>query len=105
MLNLDHLYERLKNDLASFAKTRQEAVQRGSETAELAGVLTQKYGYGLAKALQLAADLSDVPNPSLTKDVDRIVAEIDPHWRMTFDLRIQARPAGLSLTAAGPDQT
>lgn len=103
MLTLDHLYERAKADLESFAQTRESAVQRGSKTAELAGLLTQKYGYGLAKALQLAADLGDVPNPSLIADVDRCVAKIDPHWRTTFDLRIQARPAALLLAPPGPD--
>ena len=40
-------------------------MQRGTETAELAGLLTQKYAYGLAKMLQLAAELDDVLNPSL----------------------------------------
>lgn len=103
MLTLDHLYQRAKADLESYARTREDAVQRGAETAELAGLLTQKYGYGLAKALQLAADLGDVPNPSLMGDVDRCVARIDPHWRTTFDLRIQARPAALLLTPPGPD--
>lgn len=101
MLTLDHLYERAKADLESFAHTRQAAVQRGAETAELAGLLTQKYGYGLAKALQMAADLGGVPNPSLMADVDRCVAGIDPYWRTTFDLRIHSRPAGLLLTPLG----
>lgn len=103
MLTLDHLYERAKADLESFALTREDAVHRGAETAELAGLLTQKYGYGLAKALQLAADLGDLPNPDLTRDVDHCVARIDPHWRTTFDLRIQARPATLVLTPPRPD--
>lgn len=98
MLTLDHLYKCAKADLESFVQTREGAVQNGSETAELAGLLTQKYGYGLAKALQLAAELGDVPNPSLMADVDRCVARIDPIWRTTFELRIQARPAALQLT-------
>jgi hypothetical protein len=101
MLTLDQLYERAKADLESFAQTRERAVQRGAETAQLAGLLTQKYGYGLAKALQLAAELGDVPNPTLMGDVDRCVARIDPDWRATFDLRIQARPAALQLTSPG----
>ena len=104
MLTLDHLYQRLKADLENYTQSRLVDVQRGAQTAELAGLLTQKYGYGLAKALQLAADLSDMPNPSLMADVDRCVARVDPHWRTTFDLRINARPAGLLLTPPGPDQ-
>lgn len=104
MLTLDHLYQRAKADLESFAQSRLANVQRGAETAELAGLLTQKYGYGLAKALQLAADLSDVPHPSLMGDVDRCVARIDPHWQTTFDLRINARPAALLLTPRGPQE-
>lgn len=103
MLTLDHLYYRAKADLESFAQAREGAVQRGAENAELAGLLTQKYGYGLAKALQLAAELSDTPNSSLMGDVDRCVARIDPYWRTTFELRIQAKPAALVLTAPGPD--
>jgi hypothetical protein len=104
MLTLDNLYQRAKADLESFAQAREGAVHHGAATAELAGLLTQKYGYGLAKALQLAAELSDLPNPSLLGDVDRCVARIDPHWRTTFDLRIQKRPAALQMTPPGPDQ-
>ena len=103
MLTLEHLYQRAKADLESFATGRMADVERGAETAELAGLLTQKYGYGLAKALQLAADLSDEPYPSLMGDVDRCVARIDPYWQTTFDLRINARPAALLLTPAVPD--
>jgi hypothetical protein len=38
-------------------------------------------------------------------DVDRCVAAIDPNWRITFDLRINARPAALLLTPPGPDRS
>ena len=103
MLTVETLYRQVKADLESYARTRQDAVTRGAETAVLAALLTQKYGYGLAKALSLAAELSDHPAPSLMGDVDRLVSEIDPHWRDNFALRIQARPAALVFHAAQAD--
>lgn len=103
MLTLDNLYIQAKAQLESYAHSRKMNVARGAETAELAGLLTQKYGYGLAKALDLAAELGDHPAPTLMRDVDRLVAEIDLHWRTSFDLRIQARPAGLLLTPPAAD--
>jgi len=104
VLTLEHLYQRLKADLESYTQIRLANVERGAETIQLAGLLTQKYGYGLARALQLAAELGDVPNPSLKAEVDRCVARIDPHWDTTFKLRINAHPAGLLLTAPEPNE-
>jgi hypothetical protein len=100
MLTIDILYQSAKADFEGYVRTRKEAVQRGAETGELAAVLVQKYGAGMAKVLRLAADLSDFPAPDLTADVDRRVSELDPYWRTTFQLRIDARPAALSLTPA-----
>ena len=54
MFDLSILLNRIKGDLESYAKSRMNDVARGAETPELAGLLVQKYGYGLAKALQLA---------------------------------------------------
>jgi hypothetical protein len=103
VLTLENLFQHAKADLESYARSRNDAVARGAETPSLAALLVQKYGYGLAKALKLAAELSDHPAPELTSEVDRQVEAIDPHWRTNFELRINARPAALLLTAAVPD--
>lgn len=103
MLSLHHLYERTKADLEAFARTRKDAVDRGAETPVLAALLIQKYGYGLDKALSLAGELADHPAPRLMQDVDRLVGEVDPHWRENFKLRIDARPASLVFTPPGPE--
>ena len=103
MLTLDLLYERVKSDLEAFSRCRKDAVDLGAETPMLAALLVQKYGYGLDKVLALAAELADHPAPRLQKEVDRLVGEIDPHWRENFKLRINARPATLVLTPPGPE--
>jgi hypothetical protein len=93
------LHDRVQADLKSYAESRKRDVARGAETPELAGLLVQKYGYGLAKALDLAAELADHPAPSLTTEVDRLVAEIDPHWRENQVRRFEARPASIFFGA------
>jgi hypothetical protein len=98
MLTLDLLYSAAKNDVESYARCRADAVRRGAETPELAGLLTQKYGSGLAKALSLAAELADGPQPNLLAVVDQCVEAIDPNWRTAQQVRYTARPAGLSIT-------
>lgn len=103
MLTLENLFLRARADLESFARSRRDAVARGAETAVLAALLTQKYGYGLAKVLRMAAELADHPAPDLTSDVDRQVEAIDPNWRSNFALRINARPATLVFTTPVPE--
>lgn len=89
------LHDRVLADLKSYAQSRKRDVARGAETPELAGLLVQKYGYGLAKALDLAAELADHPAPSLMGEVDKLVAEIDPDWRENQVRRFEARPASI----------
>lgn len=100
MVTLDMLYERAKNDLKSYAASRADAVRRGTETAELAGLLTQNYGQGLAKALCLATELADDQQPNLQVVVNQCVDEIDPNWRLAQQVRSTARPAGILITPA-----
>ena len=61
----------------------------GAETRELAGLLVEKYGYGLAKALAIAGELSGAPGPDLGREIDAGVrriydayfrADIHPRW-------------------------
>lgn len=103
MLTLENLFLQVKADLESYARSRRDAVVRGAESTALAALLTQKYGYGLAKALKMAAELSDHPAPDLMSEVDCQVEAIDPDWRTNFDLRINARPAALVFTAPVPE--
>ena len=95
MHSMQLLHDRVKANLKSYAESRKKDVARGAETPELAGLLVQKYGYGLAQALDLAADLADHPAPGLMAEVDRLVAEIDPDWRANQVRRFEARPASI----------
>jgi len=99
MLTPDLLYNAAKNDIESYALCRADAVRRGVETPELAGLLTKKDGSGLAKALSLAAELADDPQPNLLAVVDRYVEAIDPNWRTGQQVRYTGRPDGISITA------
>ena len=81
-----------------YAESRKKDVARGAETPELAALLVQKYGYGLADSASLAANLEDCPKPDLMKDVDQLVASIDPDWRTHQQRRFDARPAALALS-------
>lgn len=96
---IETLWRRLSEEIRSHAASRMNDVARGAETPELAALLVEKYGMGLAKAAALAADVFDVPAPDLTAEVDRVVAEIDPDAQSHRAKRWAQRPAG--LTAAG----
>lgn len=98
MLTLNLLYSAAEHDIKNYARSRADAVNRGAETPELAGLLTQKYGYGLAKALSLAAELADGPQPNFIAVVDQCVHAIDPNWRTAEQNRYTARPASLQHT-------
>lgn len=82
-------------ELQEYASGRQKDVARGAETPELAALLVEKYGYGLAKAAVLAADMLDVPCPDLISEVDRWVRRIDPNATENRQKRWERRPAGL----------
>ena len=93
---IETLWQRLAEEIKSHALSRMRDVARGAETPELAGLLVEKYGMGLAKAAALAADVFDVPAPDLTRDVDKLVAEIDPDAKAHREKRWAQRPAGLT---------
>jgi hypothetical protein len=96
LLPLRRYADAIKAKLADYAQARVKDVARGAETPQLAGVLVQKYGYGLIDAFhemfQCRADFA----PTYA-DVDAAVANIDPDWRSTQKARWAARPCGLSL--------
>jgi hypothetical protein len=83
--------------LEEYARARQKDVARGAETPALAGLIVQKYGYGLVEAFQLIAErLHDGSRIGPTySDVDRAVAMVDPDWRENQQKRWAARPASL----------
>ncbi|WP_432263362.1 hypothetical protein [Cupriavidus sp. TMH.W2] len=85
--------------LAEYASDRRKDVARGAETPALAGVLVQKFGYGLADAFRLV--FPDDRGSFGYPEVDAAVATVDPEWRSHQDTRWSARPAGLSLQSAG----
>lgn len=93
---IETLWQRLAEEIRSHASSRMNDVARGAETPELAALLVEKYGMGLAKAAALAADVFDVPAPDLTREVDRLVAEIDPDTKAHREKRWAQRPAGLT---------
>lgn len=93
---MNALQERLIGELKSYADGRNASVARKAETAELAGLLVEKFGYGLASAARIAAELLDLPAPDLITEVDRAVARLDPHSKANRDKRFAARPAGIT---------
>ena len=96
---LDHLAVQtvVTHRLWDYALRRQQAVQAGHETADLAGVLVQHYGYGLVEAVRtlLGPDGEVVATPLLAA-IDQAVAHLDPAWQQHATQRWAARPARLA---------
>jgi hypothetical protein len=91
------LQERLLGELKSYAEGRKAGVLRNAETEALAGLLLEKFGYGLATAARIAAELLDVPAPDLITEVERSVEQVDPRAKNNREKRRAARPAGISI--------
>jgi len=87
-------------ELRLYADGRKSDVSRGAETAALASLMVEKFGYGLSKA---AAALGVGDSAILTAEVDRLVEEIDPEHRHHQQGRWDSRPAALTVT--NPDGT
>lgn len=94
---MDELEERVLAELRRYAANRLKDVARGAETRELAGLLVEKYGYGLAKALAIARELAGSPATDLGREIESIVREVDPEAAEHRSRRWDAAPAGLSL--------
>lgn len=82
-----------------YGQARKRDVAKGLETAQLAGLLTQKYGYGLCDAFgeiyrESHRGATYCPNYS---DVDKIVASLNPEWEATQAARWKSQ-AGLDLS-------
>jgi hypothetical protein len=87
----------LRHRLWDYALRRQQAIQAGHDTAALAGLLTQTYGFGLVEAVRalLGPDSALVATPLLA-EVDQAVAHLDPDWEQHATQRWAARPARLA---------
>jgi hypothetical protein len=94
---MNALQERLIGELKSYADGRKASVLRNAETEALAGLLLEKFGYGLATAARIAAELLDRPAPDLITEVERSVAHVDPRAKTNREKRRAARPAGISI--------
>ncbi|MFB9289525.1 hypothetical protein ACFFTM_14340 [Pseudoduganella plicata] len=98
-MDATELHDRLLADLRRYAAGRRKDIDRGAETRELAGLLVEKYGYGLARALEICGDVAGLPMPNLFAETDKVVLEIDPNAVQNRARRWDARPAGLDLPA------
>lgn len=87
------LHEKLLQEVVDCANGRKSNIERGAETPELAALIVEKYGHGMARALRLLAGLADCSVPDLRKDVDGLVLEIDPRVEDNRSRRWAARPA------------
>lgn len=96
---VDRLNQRLKEE----AESRRAEVERGSETAELGGLVVQKLGYGMDAAVQLLSQMLDVSLPAAV-DFDSATAIVDPHWRENMHSRWKCQ-AGIDRSSPRPTHT
>lgn len=93
---MSEISDRILGKLNGYAAARVKDVARGLEQPELAGLLVQKYGYGLVDAF--AEAFPEYAGVLLTyRDVDRAVETVDPNWKATQSARWSAC-AGLDLS-------
>jgi hypothetical protein len=98
---MDELNERLLAELRRYAGNRLKDVARGAETRALAALLVEKYGYGLAKALNVFEELHGRPQSDLGRQIEAVVLEVDPDAVRHRRLRWDTRPADLALIGDG----
>lgn len=99
-MNNDHnqrLLDLCRRDLADYAASRKTEVDKGRETPELAGLLVQKYGYGMLKVLELLSRTEETPRLDTKEclDVDAAVATINPDWAEFNKRRWAAEQVGI----------
>src|SRR5262245_50401661 len=98
--NINRLKERLAAKLQEYAEGRADDVSRGLETPALAGLLVQKYGYGMAAAAQVFDDVFETHFRSGI-DFDAATASVDPDWRENMHKRWSAK-ADVDLSQPRP---
>lgn len=90
---ISSIEDRMLYELKLFAQSRINDIARGAETPQLAALLVEKYGYGMAKAAEVVG-----LNINIHNEVDVLVREINPDQKLTNQLRWNARPAALVMT-------
>lgn len=88
--------ERLNAKLTDEARMRAAECQRGLETPELGGLIIQKYGYGMAAAVEILSEIIDQRLPGEVEH-DAATELVDPSWRENMRRRWNAQ-AGLDLS-------
>jgi hypothetical protein len=87
----------LIEEIQRYADNRLSDVARGAQTPALAGLMVEKFGEGIAKAVHL---LGVEGFDELEREIDRLVREIDPQYPTHLQYRFEARPAGLAINGA-----
>lgn len=87
-----------------FAMARARDVARGVESVRLAGLLVQKYGYGVTDSVAEVLGSKSAAS-SIRRAVDELVAGIDPKWREHAIERWSLRPADLGGSACWKGST
>lgn len=88
---LDAIERAVVSEIRQYADGRRANIARGAETHELAALLIDKYGAGMAQALAIAGIESTV-----RAETDRLVRELDPEFERHQAARWAARPAGIA---------
>ena len=96
---LEAIERQVIGEIQGYAESRRNDVARGAETAELAALMVEKYGQGMARALHIAG-----LDSQLHRELDRLVRDIDPAYEQNKKARWAARPAGLVTTASHTTQ-
>jgi hypothetical protein len=86
----EEISEKFILELEEYAQTRRNCVRDNQETPELAALLVEKYGYGLATAAKIL-ELKQ----NLYVKIDELVEGIDQVAKATRKKRWDSRPAGL----------
>lgn len=94
-MDAKYAVENLVREIREYAAGRASDVVRGAETPYLAALLLQKYGLGVAKAVEVIFDSPRVADPIMAV-LDAETAKIDPEWREHDRERWAARPADVT---------
>lgn len=62
-----------------FVASRKSDVASGVLPPEQASLQVENYGHGLAKTLNIAENLFEIPSSGMTSSVNRVVLEINPN--------------------------
>ena len=91
-----HLNQRLMDE----AQKRSSEVERGLETAELAGLVVQKLGSGMDAAVQVLGELLNIKLADSIQ-VDAATEKVDPQWRENMASRWKFK-AGIDRSTPRP---